>query len=460
MATVKKQGSGYKITVSMGYDVHGKQIRHHMTWTPEPGMTARQITKELKRQEVLFEERCKNQQVQNGNIKLADFAEIWFHDYAEKHLKATTVSNYRFFLKRVNDGLGHLRLDRIQPRHLLSFYDNLEEENVRLDTTYTPAGNLKAILAERDITQKHCSRLAGVSIGTVEAAVRGKNVSAISAEKISKALDLPQDQVFLPCSRGTLSGKTRLHYHRFISSMLETAVKWQYISSNPCARVAAPKAKQKEVAYLDEHEAARLLAALEGEPVQYRAVVLLDLQTGLRRAELCGLEWQDVDFENAVLHIRRNSLYLPEKGIYTDTTKNESSVRSIKLPAASIQMLKQYRSWQTQLRLMLGDQWNQSDRLFTMPDGSPIHPDTLTNWFSGFIERHDLPKITLHGLRHTNATLLIAAGTNLRTVASRLGHSKVSTTTDIYAHAIRSADAAAAEVLDDVLAPKQRRLNA
>lgn len=458
MATIKEQGSGYKITVSMGYDVNGKQIRHHMTWTPEPGMTARQIAKELKRQEVLFEERCKTQQVQNGNIKLADFAEIWFHDYAEKQLKARTVANYRYFLKRVNEGLGHLRLDRIQPRHLLSFYDNLEEENVRLDTTYTPAGNLKALLAERSITQAHCSRLAGVSIGTVEAAVRGKNVSAVSAEKISNALDVPQDQLFHPHSRGTLSGKTRLHYHRFISSMLETAVQWQYIPANPCARVAAPKAGQKEVAYLDEHEAALLLAALEGEPVQYRAVVLLDLHTGLRRAELCGLEWQDVDFKNSVLHIRRNSLYLPDKGIYTDTTKNESSVRSIKLPAVCAQMLKQYRSWQTQLRLMLGDQWNQSDRLFTMPDGSPIHPDTLTNWFSAFIKRHDLPKITLHGLRHTNATLLIAAGTNLRTVASRLGHSKVSTTTDIYAHAIRSADAAAADVLDDVLTPK-RRLN-
>lgn len=83
----------------------------------------------------------------------------------------------------------------------------------------------------------------------------------------------------------------------------------------------------------------------------------------------------------------------------------------------------------------------------------PIHPDTLTNWFSDFIKRHDLPKVTLHGLRHTNASLLIAAGTNIRTVSGRLGHSQASTTANIYAHAIQSADAIAAEALGNILSP-------
>lgn len=89
MATIKQRGDSYKITVSCGYDLNGKQIRRHLTWTPEPGMTKRQIQKELDRQAVLFEEKCRNGQVLDGNIKFVDFAEKWFTEYAEKQWMVT-----------------------------------------------------------------------------------------------------------------------------------------------------------------------------------------------------------------------------------------------------------------------------------------------------------------------------------------------------------------------------------
>lgn len=454
MATVKKQGSGYKITVSMGYDVRGKQIRQHMTWTPPPGMTARQLEKELKRQEVLFEEACKSRQIFGGGIKMVDFAELWFRDYAEKQLKPRTVANYRFLLKRVNDGLGHIRLDRIQPRQILSFYGNLAEDDIRLDNKYVLQSDLKELLKEHGFTQAEFSHEAGLSLNTIESAISGNNVSSTSAEKISRALEMPLTKLFSPVKKGSLSGKTLLHYHQFLSAMLETAVQWQYIPANPCARVKPPKAPQAETAYLDEMQAAQLIAALDGEPPQYRTAILLLLNTGLRRGELCGLEWADVDFTRGTLSIQRNLLYLPGKGLYTDTPKTKSSARTIRLPSPCIPLLEQHRAWQEEYRASLGDQWIESGRLFTSADGSPIHPDTLTSWFSGFIKRHNLPKVTLHGLRHTNASLLIAAGTNIRTVSSRLGHSQTSTTTNIYAHAIQSADAAAAEALESILFSK------
>lgn len=100
MATIEKRGDSYRITVSCGYDIHGKQIKHRMTWTPEPAMTQKRISKELTRQEVLFEETCKANQVQGGNIRLTDFADLWFQNYAEKQLKPRTVENNRYFLKR------------------------------------------------------------------------------------------------------------------------------------------------------------------------------------------------------------------------------------------------------------------------------------------------------------------------------------------------------------------------
>ena len=454
MATVKKQGSGYKITVSMGYDARGKQIRQHMTWTPTPGMTPRQLEKELKRQEVLFEEACKSRQIIGGSIKLSDFAVLWFRDYAEKQLKPRTVANYRFLLTRVDEGLGHVRLDRLQPRQILSFYGNLAEDGVRLDTKYTLRADLKALLKKHDCTQAEFSRKAGLSLNTVESAISGNNISSTSAEKISQALGTSLNSLFSPVKKGSLSGKTLLHYHQFLSAMLETAVQWQYIPANPCARVKPPKAPQTETAYLDEAQAAQLISALDGEPPQYRTAILLLLNTGLRRGELCGLEWADVDFTRGTLSIQRNSLYLPGKGLYTDTPKTKSSARTIRLPSPCIPLLEQHRAWQEEYRISLGDQWIESGRLFTSADGSPIHPDTLTSWFSGFVKRHNLPKVTLHGLRHTNASLLIAAGTNIRTVSSRLGHSQTSTTANIYAHAIQSADAAAAEALENIFFSK------
>ena len=453
MATVKKQGAGYKITVSMGYDRYGKQIRRHKTWVPPQGMTPRQTAKELRRQEILFEEQCKTQQVQGGNIKLVDFAQLWFQHYAEKQLKPHTVAGYRLLFRRVDDALGHIRLDRLQPRQILAFYDSLEKTEIRQDTKYAPAVPLGPLLREMGVTQLSLSQRAKLSIGTVEVAVQGHNINLSSAQAISEALQLPLEKLFHPVERGPLSGKTRLQYHRFLSSMMKTAVQWQYIPVNPCAQVAPPKAEQKETAYLDEHQTAQLIAALEEEPILYRTIVLLLLNTGLRRGELCGLEWQDIDLDQAVLSVRRNAAYLPGRGVYADTPKTKQSVRSLKIPPHCIPLLLQYESWQTNQRLEMGEHWKGSTRLFTTPSGAPIHPDALTNWFGRFVKRHQLPYITLHGLRHTNATLLIAAGTNLRTVSSRLGHAQTSITANIYTHAIQSADAAAAMALDNLLAP-------
>ena len=267
-----------------------------------------------------------------------------------------------------------------------AFYANLEESGVRLDTKYKSRGDFKEAIPS---TKTALAKAAGVSVNTLDSLTSGRNVSRKSAEKISAALNRPLEEVFEPVDKGALSGKTALHYHRLLSSMLETAVQWQLIPSNPCKRVKAPRAERKEARYLDEKQAAEMIALLDKEPIQYRTIILLLINTGLRRGELCGLEWKDIDFMNAVLYVRRNTLYLPDRGIYDDTPKTASSQRAIKLPANCIPMLKEYRAWQAAQRLKLGDQWEDHDRLFTRWNGEPIHPDTLTNWFSDFVKRNN-----------------------------------------------------------------------
>ena len=140
MATVEKRGKSYRITVSLGYDVDGKQIKERMTWTPDAGMSERTIKSELNKVVVRFEDQCRQHGVHGGNIKLDQFAEQWFSDYAEKQLKPRTVAHYRFLYQRVRQGLGHLPLEKITPRHLTAFYSELSKESIRADVRYSNHG--------------------------------------------------------------------------------------------------------------------------------------------------------------------------------------------------------------------------------------------------------------------------------------------------------------------------------
>ena len=421
MATIKQRGNSYKITVSCGYDLNGKQIRRHLTWTPEPGMTKRQLQKELDRQAVLFEEKCRNGQVLDGNIKFAEFAEKWFTEYAEKQLRQTTIAGYRWALKRTLPAIGHIRLDKLRPHHLMAFYDNLAESGIREDTLYRCSVDFKAFLREQHTTAVQLAERAGVGIRTLYGLNKGNRVKAETAHKIETALELSKPMFEPMDGDAALSSNTISHYHKMLSSMLSTAVKWQLIYDNPCLRVDPPKVEHSEAHYLDEVQAAHLLDLLDDEPIVYRTMITLLLHTGLRRGELCGLEWDDIHWDSCTVTVRRNSVYLPKRGVYTDTPKTRESKRTIKLPQETFDMLSQYRSWQDRQRLRLGDKWHDHDRLFTTWDGHPMNPSTLTHWFTDFARRISMPEgITLHSLRHTNASLMIANGTNVRTVSARL----------------------------------------
>lgn len=460
MATIRKRNNGtYQIIVSCGYDVNGKQIRRFLSYTPEMGMTERQIKKELDTRAVMFEQQCMSGQVMESNIKFADFAKEWLkHKKAE--LRPKTYATYENLLPRINAAIGHMRIDRIQPQHLLSFYENLAEGGVRNDTKYKCIIDLGAYLKAHKLSKATVSRAGNVAESNILSVTKGYNCNRHTAEGIAAGLNKPINDLFTPVGvNKPLSSKTVLHYHRLISSILSTAVEWGALFANPCERTKPPRVERKEPKYLDEVQAAKLLDLLESEDMLYKTAIRFLLFTGLRRGEALGLNWSDINFDTATVQICRSSLYLPDKGIFEDETKNRTSNRVIKIPQTVLTDLKLYRKYQLQNRLMMGDRWCESDRVFTTIEGFPLHPDTLSRWFSKFIKAHsnEIPYITLHSLRHTNATLMIASGVPITTVSKRLGHADTTTTGKIYAHAIRSADEAAAETLDNLLTPTLNR---
>lgn len=450
MANITQRGKSYFLTVSCGYDSHGKQIRKTKTWTPDDKMTNKQIEKELQRQAVIFEEQIKSGTYVDDRVLFSDFIDEWFEKYAKKQLKPTTISGYRSMAPRVKQSLGHLRISNIQPIHLLDFYDEISQEGIRFDDRFKLKIDLKSELKKREMTQVQFANNAQISIHTAEALIRGENATHTTAEKVSSALGISKSRLFERLSKGCLSNRTVKHHHIFISSVLSTAVQWQIISFNPCDRIKPPKVGRTKPKYLDDVQSVKLFEALDSQDVQHRTMIQLLLLLGLRREELLGLKWHNVHLDEAYVYIEISVLYTSERGIYEDDLKNTSSERTIKLPQLAINALREQKSDQEKRIELLGDRYTDRDYVFSSDDGTPFRPDTLSTWFHKFASENGFDNITLHGLRHTNATLQIANHVPLTTVANRLGHADASTTTRVYAHAIRSADAAAAEMIDDI----------
>ena len=457
MATITKRegktGVSYRLRSSVGYTADGRQVMKSKTWTPKPGMTQKQIEKELNRQAVLFDEECAAQGVGNGNVKFEPFARQWITEYAEANLRPRTVYRLHQMEERTYTALGHLRLDGITARHVQKFINNLAEpgvSNVKDTAKATP------LLLElmKGKTQRTLSEETGVSRSVLSSIRKGESVCSATARKLSNGMGKPVSDLFTTSkSEDTLSPKTIKHYLTFVSDVMQYAVRLGMIKDNPCrgGRITVPKAPPTEREVYSLEEAQRFLESLDQAPVKYKAFFTLAIYGGLRRGELLGLEWKDLDFDAHIIHIRRTSLYLSDRGVYTDTTKTAKSTRTLKLPAAVFAVLRQLRAEQAEERLKLGDLWQGEDRLFTNLDGSPLFPNTPYNWLQRFCKTTGQRFLGIHAFRHLNASLLIDAGADVALVSKSLGHSQVSTTLNIYSHSFQEAQARASEAVADLL---------
>ena len=384
MATIQKRGDSYSIRVSCGYDTNGKHKEQAMTWKPEPGMTKRQIEKELQRQAVLFEESVAHG-YKTTTVKFQDFAEEWFEEYAKLNLRSTTYERMRQLTHRVYPAIGHLRMDKITARQLQGFVNSLAKE--------------------------------------------GAN------EKTGKPL----------------ASKTIRHNLSFISDVFSYAVKMDLLSDNPCRKVTIPKGEVKEKPIYSQEEMALLLTRISGEPTKYRAFFFLIAYSGFRRSEMLGLEWKDVDFEHNVITIKRTSNYTAGRGTYTDTTKTKRSQRVLKISPYIMGILKELKDEQDEEALRLGDKWVETDRLYVKWNGRPMNNNTPYFWLKEFCEENNFRFCDIHSLRHFYASALINKGVDAAAVSGALGHSTVSTTSNIYCHMLEESRAKVSDAVSSAL---------
>lgn len=453
MASIEKRGPNtYRITVSNGYNVSGKKIREYKTVEFPSNMSEEEQEIEIRKRAEEFEHKVKTGNYLNGEkVTLAEFIEIWLEDYAEKTYRPSTLKVYKTRInERIIPALGHLKMAKIQPHHIIKFYNQLAQGGIRNDTLYVPKRKLiKAMEQEED--KRQAVQLMGITRQTYHRLLSGNKTNAATAEKIAYYYQVRVKEIFTEYGDGKLSANTIRHHHVLLSSIMTTAVHWQVIESNPVRRVKPPESAPVNFNFYDEDKLVQLFVALEEEPLKYRAIVHLVLDTGMRLSETMGIEWQLISFEDQMLRVDRQRQYIAGYGIVEGDPKTKHGERDIALSDHTVYILKQLKKEQAINKLKLGEYYHQSDKVFIHEDGTEIFPLRPSVWWKKFLERHSLPHITFHELRHTNATLLIANGMDAVTLAGRLGHGDKTVTLNTYTHAIKSKNKQAASIMDNVI---------
>lgn len=422
MANITERNGSYQIVVSCGRDIFGKKIRQTTTFTPDPKLTPKKREKAVAEFAADFERRVKNGQVlEGGKTTLKEFSDRWFLEYAPQKLQPGTVEAYKKEMDKVLPSLGHLKLTELRPANLNSFFVAMTKDGARQD-----------------------GRSGGYSKATIK-----------------KTQDV-------------------------LSSILRTATEWEILEKNPMDKVrtvgeiAAEKIKfftPEQTAtfleYLDQPQTVKVkghgrtndtgLPYSVGDyeitkkvPEQFRVLYNLAIYTGLRKGELLALEWTDIDFENNTVRVSKSCSMVAGEQI-TKCPKTKTSNRTVSIPSFLTRRLKALKISRMAYRFSLGDYWQGADWVFIQENGRQMNYSTPYQTRVKILKRYNashedqLPLIPFHGLRHTSATLLIAAKQDVRSVSSRLGHAQTSTTMNIYAHALQEADQKAANALETML---------
>lgn len=391
--SIEKRGeNSYRLVVPGGKGPDKKRIKFKKTIRVEGKTEAARMKIAQSELAKFIAEVESNTYIEPSKMTLDDLVKRWIKDYGETNLAPKTLYRYKEMLdSRIIPAMGHLKIDKIKPLHLIEFYKNLQENGIRKD----------------------------------------KKTGGLS----------PQ----------TIKHHHRLIHAIFETAVKD----WHLLSFNPAADLKPPKVQKLEAAHYNEEDAKALLAALdtlEENELKYKLAIYIDISTGVRIGELMGLTWPCIDLDKGVIDITQASQYLPHVGVFTKDPKTETSKRKLSLPGPVIDLLKQYKVQQAKEKLKKGDIWQDKGFVFTQWNGEPMNTYTVSHWFPKFLEEHNLKKITFHQLRHTYATLLLTVGKlDIKSVSKLLGHSNASTTSNIYSHALESVNEIAADKMSDML---------
>lgn len=315
------------------------------------------------------------------NLTLLGYLETWFNSHKKKIAPSTAAGYENYIYNHIaKDDIAGILLEKLKPMHIEAFYTN-------------------ELTKDRGVDEN------------------GNKIIGYS-------------------------GKTVLQEHRILHRALKQAVRNELIPKNPCDYVDAPRAEDYKAQIYDENKFNKLLNAVEGTPDELP--IVLAGMCGLRRSEVFGLRWNDIDTEEGKISINQVATYDKEKKqwIIKDKPKNQSSRRTFTIPSEIIPLFKKYKG----IGLVCCNK-----------DGSVINCSTYSHHFADLLKKHGLPHIRFHDLRHFNATMMLKYGVSDKDAARRLGHSTPNTLRKTYQHILDEMDKSNANKLNQVIRRKTSR---
>lgn len=420
MPNIQKRNNSYLISVSCGFDIHGKRIRETITYKPT-AKTPKAIEKEVNAYAIQFERRVKDGKRFNGEkITFYDVAMQWRDNYGVPNLSKGNVENTMSTLNKwAFDSIGNMKISSIKPVHLQNIFDYMN----RLG--YAPK-SIKFVYSSISAVMSYAYRLEIIENNPLKRC----KLPSIKQDKELHYFTLEQTKTFLNALE--LSYPTHIKGH---ASRNRITGQEQYINGYTLHNTI---------------------------PLQFKALFYLAIYGGFRVGEILALTWKDIETDKSVIHIR-HATGRSKDGQYIKDPKTETSKRDVVLPQSCFNLLEQWYKEEKNLAEELGTAWQgkhgkmfDNSFIFIQSNGKQMNIHTPYHKFKEIISNYNalqedeskkLPSIRFHDLRHTTATLLLSENVDIETVSHRLGHSKTSVTLDIYGHALKTKDESASQKL-------------
>lgn len=443
----------YKITVSDGSGPDGKQRRHFKTWKPEPGMSERQIEKELQRAAIQFEQEIEDGFRLDERQTFKQFTEYFIDLKAAEGLADNSIMNMRRHLRILEPYIGNIKLADLKPGHISTTFKEIASQRTEY---FTFSADALALAKEAGAMITDYA----LQIGTAQyqKVIRDKRkATRRGAESIARVFGKPVDKLFIVSTERKYCDKTIKDIAKFCSQVLDYAEFEMLIKFNPAkrARIAKGREQTTRKKFLTETEALKFLRCADVEDERRKALIYTLMYTGMRVGELCALRWNNVNFQTGQITIDHGITTIPGGGLQYGPTKTRAG-RTVYMPQELLKALLDYRRETEELYDRPGDTFNGELYVFykVSNPSEPTRPATVVETLRLFCKKHKLPIASPHVFRHTVASLLIANGADVSSTASILGHKSISTTIHTYTHAIDEAKIRATNTLAQVLQAK------
>ena len=450
-----KKGISYRIIARCKDPKTNVMETKTMTWKKPEDMTDSEARHYIQKISYDFEENLINEAngkgVKDTDISLIDYAferieriksSISPHSYLTEQRKFREMEKY----------FGQIKLKDISPALIQDYLDKMQKRGIVTEMAKLKK-SLRPVVKSKRFKINNFVKRANMSKQTFEKIERNEIIQLSTAEKICNALKIKLKDYFeiittrKPYARASINS-----FRKSFCATLASAKRQRLVAHNYASRdyIETPSGTKKEIIILKEKESLALAEELEKEQnIIVKTALMTCLYMGLRRSELAGLQWQDINFEKNIMKIERSMHRDKGYGIYYKCTKTESSKREISIPDRLAEQLREYKEWwQIHRPYFIDERFEFA--LFKSDSLMPYSPNTYLNWLKKILKKSNLTDVTLHSLRHTNISLQIMAGIDEKTVAGRVGHSQTSTTTDIYSHFMHTSDVKASNVLDKI----------